>query len=62
MYPENGNYLKVFCSDVRHIVYIAVEFLNAAAISDADVIRCVLLVLLLLACSAAPRAAKLIPD
>lgn len=54
--------LKYFCSDVRHIVYIAVEILNAGFISDADVIRCVLLMLLSLACSAAPRAAKLIPD
>jgi len=51
IYHENGNYLKVFfCSDVRHIVYRAVKFLNPAAISDADVIRCVLLMLLLLAC------------
>lgn len=51
IYLENGNYLKVFCSDVRRIIYIAVEFLNAAAISDADVIRCVFLMLLQFACS-----------
>jgi hypothetical protein len=39
IYLENGNYSKVFCSDVRQVLYIAVEFLNTTAISDPDVIR-----------------------
>jgi hypothetical protein len=65
VYLEKGNHLKVFSSDVRHVLYIAAEFLNTTAISDPDVIRCVLLMFLSRASSpliSLPRTANLIPN